>query len=135
MMAIFSDYYLKHEVTRYVILFIERDGSTYLSNLLASHPDIRGLSERFGTMRQKGLGAKDQLDWARSFLTPSLIGRKAAIGFKTKIRDVLDLQGFAELLAEKRCCIVKMSRRNRVKAVVSGFTAPLFTASHAGCPP
>jgi hypothetical protein len=31
-------FYLRNQVTPYVILFIERDGSTYLSSLLISHP-------------------------------------------------------------------------------------------------
>ena len=81
-------------------------------------------------MRRNGQGAKEQLDWARSFFTPSLTGGAAAIGFKTKLRDVLDLEGFAQLLTEKRCRIIHMSRRNRVKAVVSGFFARrLYEAS------
>jgi len=81
-------------------------------------------------MRQKGLGAKEQLDWARSFFTPALIGRVAAVGFKTKIVDVLDREGFAQLLTEKRCHIIRMRRRNRVKAVVSRINARrLYEAS------
>jgi LPS sulfotransferase NodH len=113
---------IRHQVTRYVILFFGRDGSTYLSSLLESHPDIRQLYEQFGGMRKKGQGAKEQLDWARDFFTPSVIGRVGAVGFKTKIADVLDLEGFARLLREKRCHIIQMRRLNLVKAVVSRFT-------------
>lgn len=122
-MTAFPGLYMRHQVTRYVILFLGRDGSTYLSSLLASHPDIQQLYERFGVMRKNGQGAKEQLDWARRFFTPSLIGRVTAVGFKTKLADVLDREGFVQLLREKRCHIIQMRRRNRVKAVVSGFYA------------
>ncbi len=129
-MTIFTGLYSRPQVTRYVILFIGRDGSTYLSGLLASHPNIEQFGERFGAMRKNGKGTKEQLDWARNFFTPGWIGRTAAVGFKTKIRDVLDPDGFARLLTTKRCHIIEMRRRNRIKAVVSEFyAARLFKAS------
>jgi len=129
-MTIFPGLYLRHQVTRYVILFIGRDGSTYLSSLLASHPNIQQLYERFGLMRKNGQGTNEQLDWVRKFFTPTLIGRAAAVGFKSKIRDVLDPEGFAQLLTTKRCHIIEVRRRNRVKAVVSElYASRLFEAS------
>lgn len=129
-MTIFPGLYLRHQVTRYVILFIGRDGSTYLSNLLASHPNIQQLYERFSLMPKNAQGANEQLDWAGNFFTPSLIGRAAAVGFKSKIQHVHDPEGFAQLLTTKRCHVIEMRRRNRVKAVVSEFYASrLFEAS------
>lgn len=116
-------FFFQPQVVPYVILFIERDGSTYLTSLLTAHPDIQGVYERLAVLKQQGASAAEQLGWARSFLQPPLVGRAAAIGFKTKLVDVLDQAGFARLLQEKRCRIIQMQRRNHVKAVVSRINA------------
>lgn len=116
-------YYLRSQVTPYVILFIERDGSTYLTSLLSSHPDVEAIYERFSVMVQKGTSAAEQLEWAEKFFTPRVIGKSKAIGFKTKLIDVLDLDGFTSLLRKKNIKIIQMRRRNRVKAVVSRINA------------
>ena len=116
-------YYFRNQVTPYIILFIERDGSTYLTSLLTSHPDIKAIYERFAVMKQKGGSAAEQLAWADEFLTPPLFGNSKAIGFKTKLVDVLDLDGFTELLRKKNIKIIQMRRRNRIKAVVSRMNA------------
>ena len=129
-MAINSGIFFRHQVTPYVILFIERDGSTYLTSLLMSHPDINAVYERFAVLKQKGTGAQEQLEWADKFFTPPLVGRKAVVGFKTKLVDVLDLEGFSQLLIRKKVRILQMHRRNRVKAVVSRINARrLYEAS------
>jgi LPS sulfotransferase NodH len=122
--------FFRHQVTPYVILFIERDGSTYLTSLLMSHPDINAVYERFSVLKQKGATVKEQLEWADKFLTPPFIGRKAVVGFKTKLVDVLDLEGFSRLLQKKNAHILQMQRRNRIKAVVSRINARrLYEAS------
>lgn len=122
--------YLRPQVTPFVILFIERDGSTYLTSMLMEHPDIQAQYERFAVLRQQGASGKEQLEWLESFLTPPLIGRKAALGFKTKLVDVLDRDSFTRLLLKKRCHIIQMRRRNMVKAVVSRINARrLYEAS------
>jgi len=127
--AIFG-HYPRSAVTPFVILFIERDGSTYLTSLLESRSDIRIVYERFAVMRQKGQGGREQLEWAERFLTPAPFGRAAAIGFKTKLVDVLDPSGFAEVLRRRRGRILHMRRRNHVKAVVSRINARrLYEAS------
>ena len=118
-----SGFYLRHQVTPFVILFLERDGSTYMIGMLNSHPEIATVYERFSVMRQKGQNAREQLTWAREFFTPPFIGRTAAMGFKTKLVDVLDPEGFAQLLHEKECRIIHMRRRNLVKAVISKINA------------
>ncbi len=115
--------HLRPTVTPFVILFIERDGSTYLTSLLESRADIRVVYERLAVMRQKGQGAGEQLAWAGRFLTPPPIGRAAAIGFKTKLVDVLDPEGFTRLLRAHNCRVLQMRRRNHVKAVVSRINA------------
>ncbi|MFN2196118.1 MAG: hypothetical protein ACK2UW_08350, partial [Anaerolineales bacterium] len=116
-------YFLRNQVTPYVILFIERDGSTYLTSLLTSHPDVEAIYERFAVLKQKGASAEEQLNWANEFFTAPLIGKTKARGFKTKLVDVLDLPGFSGLLREKDIKIIQMRRRNRVKAVVSRINA------------
>jgi len=116
-------FYPKHKVHPFVVLFIERDGSTYLMSLLISHPNIHAVYERFAVMKQKEQDAEAQLQWARKFYTPPLLSRIGAIGFKTKLVDIENLDGFSGLLREKKCRIVYMNRRNHVKAVVSRINA------------
>lgn len=123
-------YYLRPQVTSYVILFIERDGSTYLTSMLMEHPEIQAEYEKFAVLRQQGATGKEQLSWLEGFLTPPWIGKKAALGFKTKLVDVLDMDGFTRLLQSKGCHIIQMRRRNMVKAVVSRINARrLYEAS------
>ncbi|MGA9532818.1 MAG: hypothetical protein WBR18_08900 [Anaerolineales bacterium] len=118
-----SGFYLRPQVRPFIIFFIERDGSTYLTSLLISHPNVHAVYERFAVMRQKGQTAGDQIAWARRFWSPPLIGTKGAIGFKTKLVDVLDPQAFARLMGELRVTVVQMHRHNSVKAVVSRINA------------
>lgn len=129
-MTAMSSFYLKTQVTRYVVLFVERSGSTYLATLLDSHPDIKALREQFAVLIQQGKGAEDQLNWARNFYTHPLLGRYKSYGFKTKLVDILDRQGFARLLEEKNCRVITLYRRNSVKAVISTINAKrLYEAS------
>lgn len=122
--------YLRPQVHPYVILFIERDGSTYLTSLLSSHPQIDAIYERFAVLKQKGAGSDEQLNWAREFFTPRWLNPVKALGFKTKLVDVIDLAGFGALLKEKKVRIIQMQRSNRVKAVISRINARrLFEAS------
>jgi LPS sulfotransferase NodH len=115
--------FFRPQVTPYVILFIERDGSTYMTSLLMSHPHVQAIYERFAVLKQKGASAQEQLAWAENFYTPPLLNRKSALGFKTKLVDVLDLAGFTELLHRKNVRVIQMQRRNRVKAVISRINA------------
>ena len=113
----------RFQVTPFVILFVERAGSTYLMTALQSVPGVLARTEKFDALRQEGKGAADQIAWAREFLTPPLVGRHRAIGFKTKLPDVLDREGFARLLRSRSCRIIQLQRRNTVKAVVSTLNA------------
>lgn len=115
--------FLRPQVTPFVILFVERDGSTYMTTLLQEHPDVETVFERFAVMKQKGQTAEEQLAWANDHWTPALVSKVGAIGFKTKLVDVLDLDGFTRLLREKNVKILYMYRRNRIKAVVSRINA------------
>jgi LPS sulfotransferase NodH len=115
--------FLRKQVTPFVILFVERAGSTYLATALASHPEVLAAREQFAQLRQQGVTGAEQLAWAREFWTPPLIGGHAAIGFKTKTVDVLDPDGFARLLGEKRVVVIQLMRRNTVKGAISTINA------------
>ena len=115
--------FLRNQMTPFVILFVERAGSTYLTSLLDSHPDAVCLREEFAVIKEKGGTAADQLEWADKFLTPALIGRVKAKGFKTKLMDILDPAGFGQLLTKLGCRVIQLQRRNTVKAVVSTINA------------
>ncbi len=92
-------------------------------NMLKSHPDIMADYERLDVMKQENKTAAEQLAWVREFLTPPLVGKYKAVGFKTKLKDVLDMDGFTHLLQQKRPHIIHMQRRNVIKAVVSRVNA------------
>jgi LPS sulfotransferase NodH len=123
-------FYLRFQVRRFVVLFVERDGSTYLMSLLRSHPEIDAQNERLAMLKEAGKTAGDQMTWMREFFTPPLAGSLRALGFKTKLPDILDPAGVARLLQEHECRIIHLQRRNRVKAVVSRINARrLYEAS------
>lgn len=116
-------FYFRNQVKQFVILFIERDGSTYLTSMLKTHPDIKADYERFAVLKQKGATGRQQLDWVESFFSAPLFGTKGAIGFKTKLVDILDRPGFLQLLQDRHCHIIQMTRNNLVKAVISRINA------------
>jgi hypothetical protein len=109
--------YFRNEVNTFVLFLVGRVGSTYLTGLLNSHPQILALSEELRHLEEKG--SKVQLEWAHQFLGPPLVGRVKVRGFNVKLEHIVEPQGFAKLLIEKRCKIIHMQRRNRVKAVIS----------------
>lgn len=110
-------FYSRGQVSRFVVLFQGRSGSTFLTTALGSHPQIRAAGEMLAQLRNQG--AQAQLHWARESLTPPLLGRHAAIGFKTKLMDVLDPDGLAQLLKQMQPRTILLLRRNRVKLGVS----------------
>lgn len=109
--------YSRNQVTKYVLFLVARVGSTYLSSLLNSHPDILALSEELRDLEEKG--AKAQLEWSRNFLTPPIISQYRVRGFNVKLVHIVDPDGFASLLRENGCKAILLQRRNRVKAVIS----------------
>jgi hypothetical protein len=76
--------FFRPQVTPYVILFIERDGSTYMTSLLMSHPHIQAIYERFAVLKQKGASAQEQLAWAENFYALPLLSRKSALGIQNQ---------------------------------------------------
>jgi LPS sulfotransferase NodH len=104
---------------RFVLLFIARSGSTYLVDALASHPEICAKWE--GLLGKKSADA--QLQRARKFFTQSPHARYPAVGFKTKLGDVKDPEGFSKLLRDLGARIILLQRRNSIKHVVSQLNA------------
>ena len=92
---------LRRSVTRFVLLFPGRSGSTYVISALDAHPhdhrEGRGPRSRSGPQ-----GPEAQLDWTRRYFRGPLVNRNKAVGFKTKLRDVLDQDGFARILDRVR---------------------------------
>jgi len=72
-----------------------------------------------GLVRLKSAGHVAQEQWVRKTLTPPLLGRYGAIGFKTKLRDISDPALFRDLLRGLKVRIIHMQRKNRVKVTVS----------------
>jgi hypothetical protein len=98
--------------------------------MLMEHPEIKAEYEKFAVLKQQGVQGQEQLEWLDNFFTPPLLGKKAAFGFKSKLVDILDMEGFTRLLKKKKCHIIQMRRRNIVKAVVSRINARrLYEAS------
>jgi LPS sulfotransferase NodH len=109
--------------SKFVILFEGRTGSTHLIELLRSHPHVRAKGEALASIEKKGGTAEDQLRWTHRALTASLFSPWRAVGFKTKLRDVLEPDGFFALLRQFSPLIIRMKRENVVKRIVSSFNA------------
>jgi len=109
--------YFGNQVNKYVLFLVARVGSTYLTSLLNSHPNILALGEELRDLKEEG--AETQLEWTKNFFNPSIVGRNAAIGFNVKLVHTMDPEAFAQLLHDNQCKIIHLYRRNRVKAVVS----------------
>ena len=107
---------------RYVIIFNARMGSTHLTALLRSHPQIHARGEVLGRARREGLDATAQHDAAYHALEAA--PRYRVVGFKTKLRDVLfGLDAFTALLTDRDVRVIHLDRHNAVKHAVSVINA------------
>jgi len=109
--------FFRPQVNNFVLFLVARVGSTYLTSLMRSHPQILALSEELRDLEEQG--AEVQLSWSEKFLTPPLVGKHKARGFNVQLVHLCDPDRFARLLQEKDCKVIHMQRRNRVKAVIS----------------
>ena len=116
--------YFRKSVNRFVILFEGRAGSTYLTELLNSHPNIRAHMEILGPLRNDLPIA--QLQRTRKTLMAPIIGRFGAVGFKTKLRILTDSKAFAELLKELGVKIINLQRKNKVKEALSEISSNIL---------
>jgi LPS sulfotransferase NodH len=111
----------RQEVIPFVVLFQGRSGSTYLIEMLQTHPYVLARGEQLVELVQHG--AERQLAWTAAYLTPPEEGVHAAIGFKTKLKDVLDPKGFGALLRRLNAKVVHLERKNVVKQAISWILA------------
>jgi hypothetical protein len=116
--------FTRKQVVPFTILFEGRTGSSHLWSLLDNHPQVR--VRREGLVARKKQGWDAQLTWSTEALTAPLIGRSRAVGFKTKLHDILEPDEFAGLLKSLDVKIILMHRENRVKAVVSHIRSSLL---------
>lgn len=109
--------YPRKNVTRFVLLFEGRTGSSYLISSLDQHPKVRAMEEGLVILKKEGHYAQAQ--WTCKALSVPILSRWGAVGFKTKLRDISDPEQFARLLQELNVKIIHMQRRNRIKVTVS----------------
>jgi len=107
--------------TPFVIFLQGRTGSTFLVECLDSHPRIQCDTERLVGFRKHG--ADKQLQWSSQYLDRSGKCDLGAVGFKTKLEDVLDPKRFTLLLQQLDARILVTQRRNIVKLIVSWFNS------------
>lgn len=112
--------------TAFIVLFQGRSGSSYLIDALASHPQAVARGE--GLVRLLPGGASAQLAWTQAFFAKRRPAKYLAAGFKTKLSDVLDADGFAACLTSVGCRIVHLDRLDVFKQAVSWMRADLLYA-------
>lgn len=114
---------------KFVLLFQGRTGSTYINDRVNAHPAVRMEPEVWG-----GWGFQlspdaifDHIAKQQAWLTAFYEGQHPreikAIGFKTKLDDVLDKRWFISYLRSQRMDIIHLTRRNLVKLVISEINA------------
>jgi LPS sulfotransferase NodH len=114
----------------FTLLFQGRSGSTYVIDMLNSHPHAEARGE--GLVRLMEAGAAVQVDWTRDFFAKPRPECCLAVGFKTKLSDVLDPGSFAACLEEAHSRIIHLERRDLFKQTVSWMRADLLHAA-TGC--
>src|SRR5262249_43296180 len=111
------------EPRRFVLLFEGRSGSTYLMESLDAHPQVVAAHEILTELKLEPDVARLQLERTRAFLTEPRDGAIAAVGFKTKLADVVDRDAFAALLRALDVRIIHLRRRNLIKLALSVLNA------------
>lgn len=106
------------EPHRFVILFQGRTGSSYLQDLLSSHPQV--VCEPESLVRKS---REEQAQWVRALYQAPQPPTVTAVGFKTKLKDIVDPAEFRDLLEGFGVRVVHMVRRNRVKQAFSRINA------------
>jgi LPS sulfotransferase NodH len=120
------------QVRPFVVLFEGRSGSTFLLDALASHPHIQARKEVMADLRRQGVAPTTQLAAAARLLSPAWLGPYRAIGFKSKLGDLLDRDAFAELLRARQVYVIYLRRQNQIKAVVSAFRGQALKQASGG---
>ena len=102
--------------TRFLILFPGRTGSSWLVDGLSRHPRVRAEGEIL-----VGRAADAQ----RSELERLYGGRptRFAVGFKTKLKDVADLDALRSCIQERGLTVLRMRRRDLLRLAISRINA------------
>jgi LPS sulfotransferase NodH len=106
-----------------MVLFQGRTGSTFFVEALDSHPDVSARYEELTAYEWLEEDGDAQLEEVRRLLRAPARPGTRAIGFKTKLRDVLDREGLAGVLGEVGARLIHLKRRNLVKLTVSSFNS------------
>ncbi len=109
--------------SRFVILFTGRSGSSYLSSLLDSHPNVICEGEMLAEILRVGRPPERQLIWSRKLFQTKRPRKIVSVGFKTKLDDIYNTDGFRDLLDEFGVRLVHLIRQNLVKQVISALNA------------
>lgn len=107
-----------NQLTRLVILFLGRSGSTYLKESLNSHSKIYIQGEFL-----VGKKWKRQLQDLERLFNHRPSRKSQVVGVKTKLTDIRNLQEFAAFLKVMNTKIICLTRGNQVKRVVSVMRA------------
>lgn len=107
----------RHAGTRFLILFPGRTGSSWLVSALKSHPQVRAEGEILVKQDEK----------AQRRLLDGILGAAPeaghAAGFKTKLKDVADLEDLRRRIRETPVAILAMRRRDLIRLAISRITA------------
>ena len=116
------------DICKYIILFQGRAGSTYLTEHMRHHGQIRAMFEEFTTIP----GDWDsQLDWMSNFFYSNSHGDAIrAVGFKTKYTDIADLDLFTNFVQDNGIKVIHLFRRNLVKLIISVIRADELRRLH-----
>ena len=109
----------------FVILMTGRTGSSHLVSCLDSHPRVIAEGERLVGIPEAGR----QLEWIDRFYRRRRF-RAKAVGFKTKLKDVLDLGAFTDRLRGHRVHVIHMVREDTLRQSISVLRARELKAEH-----
>ena len=130
-LKISSDFKTTKDATlcKFIFLFQGRTGSTYITERLNAHPPVKMEPEVWGGWgfqipeEEKREHVDKQNKWMLDFYSDRYCYDFRAIGFKTKLDDVIDKRSFIAYLKDKKIKIIHSSRRNIVKLVISEINA------------
>lgn len=109
----------------FVILMTGRTGSSHLVSCLDSHPRVVADGERLVGIPD----ADRQLEWIDHFYRRRRF-RTKAVGFKTKLKDVHDLDAFKDRLRRHRVHVIHMMREDTLRQAISVLRARELKAKH-----
>ena len=108
---------------KYVTVFPGRTGSTYLASHMQAHPNI---VSRFEILGRRATSWERQFRILKELFETKRDPQIQAIGFKTKIHAVLNLEVFSNYISEHQFRIIHLIRRNKLKFIVSVVRAKML---------